>query len=73
MGSIEKLGEKRFEEIWGKDIPAWSLHRLIALYCEGYLSCVINLALLDYDYMIRAIGSKITGGKFNNEYLKKWE
>lgn len=29
-GSI-MTGEEYFEELWGKDIPAWSLHRLLSM------------------------------------------
>lgn len=68
---IKRIGEKRFEEIWGKDIPAWSLHRLIALFCEGSLFSTIDLVLLDYGCMIDAIESKISMGKFNKEYLEE--
>ena len=55
----------------GGYIPAWSLHRLIALYSEGSFSASIDLVQLCFDIMIDAIESKISSGKFNKEYLEE--
>ena len=50
--------------------PAWSLHRLIEMYVERYISCNINLTELTFDWLINAIEIHIKGGYFNKEYLK---
>jgi hypothetical protein len=52
------------------DIPAWSLHRLIEMYAERYISCSINLKDLTYEWIINEIEILIKEGDFNKEYLK---
>ena len=51
------------------DIPAWSLHRLIEMYVERYLSCSMNIKVLTYDWIINEIEIHIKEGDFNKEYL----
>ena len=51
------------------DIPAWSLHRLIEMYVERYLSCSMNIKVLTYDWIINEIEMAIKEGYFNKEYL----
>lgn len=53
----------------GKDIPAWSLHRLIEMYVERYISCSMNLKDLTYEWIINEIDIQIKEGDFNKEYL----
>lgn len=51
------------------DIPAWSLHRLIEMYVERYISCSMNLKDLTYEWIINEIEIHIKDGDFNKEYL----
>jgi hypothetical protein len=51
------------------DIPAWSLHRLIEMYVERYISCSMNLKDLTYEWIINEIEIHIKEGDFNKEYL----
>lgn len=53
------------------DIPAWSLHRLIEMYAERYISCSMNLKDLTYEWIINEIEIHIKEGDFNNEYLEE--
>ena len=61
-------GDEVFEDIWGKDVPAWSLHRLWVInndiYCELSLSDT-------FDCMIDEIEDKVRHGLLNKEYLMK--
>ena len=60
-------------EIEKKEIthyPAWSLHRLLEMYVERYISCNVNLKELTFDWLIDEIGIHITENDFNKEYLK---
>lgn len=52
-------------------IPAWSLHRLLEMYVERYISCNVNLKELTFDWLIDEIGTHITENDFNKEYLKQ--
>lgn len=63
-------GEEYFDMLWGKDIPAWSLQRLIEIYAERYISCCVNLKDLTYDWIIDEIEVHIKEGDFNKEYLE---
>ena len=49
--------------------PAWSLHRLIEMYVERYLSCSVNIKDLTYDWIINEIEIRVKEGYFNKEYL----
>lgn len=49
--------------------PAWSLHRLIEMYVERYLSCSVNIKDLTYDWIINEIEIHVKEGDFNKEYL----
>lgn len=51
-------------------IPAWSLHRLLEMYVERYISCNVNLKELTFDWLIDEIGTHITENDFNKKYLK---
>lgn len=51
--------------------PAWSLHRLLEMYVERYISCNVNLKELTFDWLIDEIGIHITENDFNKEYLKQ--
>lgn len=63
-------GEEYFDFLWGKDIPAWSLHRLIELLGG-------NIAIDDfaiewaYDTVIDHIAFDIRHDQFNHEYLEE--
>ena len=52
-------------------IPAWSLHRLIEMYVERYISCNINLKELTFDWLINEIEIHIKDEDFNKQYLKQ--
>lgn len=69
-GSIMS-GDEYFDELFGKDIPAWSLHRLIELiYGEGYHAALMNLEVnRPYEDCIERIENLIEGGRFNKNYL----
>lgn len=64
-GSIMS-GEEYFDVIWGKDIPAWSLHRLLALIEVYMYECIVDTA---YEDAINLIEDQIRNGNFNKEYL----
>ena len=62
-------GEEYFDELWGKDVPAWSLHRLLELI--GFPTFGLGKTISkDYDYIIAAIGHHINEGLFNKDYLE---
>lgn len=70
-GSI-MTGEEYFEELWGQDIPAWSLHRLLCLYGLDYtIKEVYNSAEECYGMLICAIEIAIEDGYFNKDYLEE--
>ena len=53
-----------------KDIPAWSLHRLIKLAYGNWDEDVVPVYLGNsYDMLIGRIEFQIKQGKFNKEYL----
>ncbi len=54
-------------------IPAWSLHRLIAMYCSGLISCQYDLVGVSFEGMIGYIEAAIKMDKFNKEYLEDTE
>lgn len=62
--------EEVYAEITKKDIPAWSLHRLIEMYVERYISCSMNLKDLTYEWIINEIEIHIKDGDFNKGYLE---
>ena len=53
------------------EIPAWSMHRLLEMYVERYISCNVNLKELTFDWLINEIEIHITENDFNKEYLKQ--
>ena len=70
-GSI-MTGEEYFQELWGKDIPAWSLHRLLCLYGLDYtIKEVYNNAEECYGMLICAIEIAIEDEYFNKDYLEE--
>ena len=78
-------GDEVFEEIWGKDIPAWSLHRLIEMCNKTQFGVTISIynnevtvdgdlfEVFDntYDNLISIIECLIKGGYFNKEYFNQ--
>lgn len=62
--------EEVYAEITKKDIPAWSLHRLLCLYGLEYtIMEVFNKDGETYDNLISMIEEAIKEGKLNKEYL----
>ena len=51
--------------------PAWSLHRLMEMYVERYLSCSVNLKDFTYEWLINEIEIHIKDGDFNKDYLEE--
>ena len=65
-------GEEYFNEVWGKDIPAWSLHRLIELAYGNWKEDIAPVYLGNsYDMLIGRIEFQVKQGKFNKEYLEE--
>ena len=60
-----------WDELWGNDLPAWSLHRLIELIDEPeHIARWIGVQIAnDYDYTVDCIEWLIKEGYFNKEYL----
>lgn len=53
-------------------IPAWSLHRLMCICAEPYLSMHLNVKNNNlYDYLITIIKRLINTDKINKEYLEQ--
>lgn len=61
-------GEEYFDLFWGKDIPAWSLHRLLMMYGDNYDFFSLENA---YGELIHAIAIDIEKGTFNKDYLEE--
>ena len=63
-------GEEYFNECWGKDIPAWSLHRLYEIY-NSITPIVDSTQLIPYlyDMIIDKLEILIKEGYFNKKYL----
>lgn len=60
-------GDEVFEDIWGKDVPAWSLHRLWTINNDIYA----ELSIQDtYDCLIDEIEDKVRHRLINPELLK---
>lgn len=54
------------------DIPAWSLHRLMCICAEPYLSMNLNVKNKNlYEHIIDIIENLIKADKINKEYLKQ--
>lgn len=74
-GSI-MTGEEYFQELWGKDIPAWSLHRLIEMslnlsYGVAYCYTAGSNMNVTYDEVIDMIEWAISKECFNKDYLEE--
>lgn len=69
VSSLPIIIDTEDDEVTEWDIPAWSLHRLIEMYVERYISCSVNLKDLTYDWIINEIEIHIKEGDFNKEYL----
>ena len=67
-GSI-MTGEEYFQELWGKDIPAWSLHRLM-LIADANDTAFLNIEKM-YETLIKMIASNIKYGFINKDYLEE--
>lgn len=52
-------------------VPAWSLHRLVAIYCNGLNSCQYDLVDLSFEGIIVHIEAAIKVEQFNKDYLKE--
>ena len=64
--------EDVYAEITKKDIPAWSLHRLLCLYGLDYtIMEIFNKDGETYDDLISMIENAIKEGYFNKEYLEE--
>lgn len=63
-------GEEYFHELWGRDIPAWSLHRLYELY-NSTTPLIESVQLIPYlyDIIINKLEVLIEKGYFPKEYL----
>lgn len=72
---VTRIGIDKYVQVCGfmsaTFIPAWSLHRLLEMYVERYISCNVNLKELTFDWLIDEIGIHITENDFNKEYLKQ--
>ena len=60
-------GDEVFEEIWGKDIPAWSLHRLLAMINRSTMAWM--LCRISYDNIIEQLEADISCGFLEPKYL----
>ena len=65
-----------YKPSWDRDIPAWSLHRLIEMvYSSKAKKNGLGLAIIEYENpfedMIRQIEWLIKEGYFNKEYLEE--
>lgn len=74
-GSI-MTGEEYFQELWGKDIPAWSLHRLMVLLDKGDVigtGVYINYMNVEecYEVVISHIANLLRVGAFDEDYLEE--
>ena len=69
---VDANGWKAYHSIIEEGIsPAWSLHRLIEMYVERYISCSMNLKDLTYEWIINEIEIQIKEGDFNKGYLEE--
>ena len=57
-----------WNEMYGNDIPAWSLHRLMELLASKWGECMVFLPDA-YDEIISDIEIEIGRGSFNKEFL----
>lgn len=64
-------GEEYFNEVWGKDVPAWSLGRLLELAYGNWKEEVAPIYLgCPFDMLINRIEYQIKMKKINTEYLE---
>ena len=70
-------GEEYFDVLWGNDIPAWSMHRLIELMYKGDMFGFVSLTTHNrnidtiYELVIANIEGLIKIEKFNKDYLEE--
>ena len=70
-------GEEYFDVLWGNDIPAWSLHRLMEIMYKGDMFGFVGLTTHDrnidtiYELVIANIEGLIKIDKFNQDYLEE--
>lgn len=71
--SVEIKTEDNWErqDVMKNHFPAWSLHRLIEIYSEHYISDCMNLKFLTYDTIIEEIRLDILSGTFTKEFLEE--
>lgn len=61
------------DDLYAKDIPAWSLHRLIAMIADTPLQVGSQVGIYvedTYDMVIQGIEWLISRGQFNKDYLE---
>lgn len=59
---------KSYWDVTDKEIPAWSLHRLMEMYGDNYNYFWLQNA---YNELIHAISISIEDGSFNKDYLEE--
>lgn len=68
-------GEEYFDVLWGKDVPAWSLHRLIEMSAIKDGLIIMNVAmpieLNFYDEVVNTIENLIKDNLFNPQFLEE--
>ncbi len=70
-------GQEYFDELWGKDIPAWSLHRLMEIMYSGdvygYTILKVHNRSIEtiYECVITHIKTLIEIDQFNKDYLEE--
>lgn len=55
----------------GLHIPAWSLHRLMEIYTNGFSDSNWNMAQFNWNILIDCIECRIHEGYCNKEYLEQ--
>lgn len=55
----------------GLHIPAWSLHRLMEIYTNGFSDSNWNMAQFNWNILIDCIECRIYEGYCNKEYLEQ--
>lgn len=54
-----------------ENIPAWSLHRLMEIYTNGFSDSNWNMAQFNWNILIDCIECRIHEGYCNKEYLEQ--
>lgn len=70
-------GEEYFDVLWGNDIPAWSLHRLMEIMYAGDMYSFSGIRMGEdnvnilYEDVITHIAKLISIGHFDEKYLEE--